>query len=143
MHWKRFPRRSLTCENRPALDCCKRLPCRFRNRYLHAVKRDPAAATIARVAAAAGVSRATVSRVMNGSPTVAAELASRVRAAAAELRYEPSLVARSLALGRTNTVSLVVPDLANPMFSDVLKGLSHAAATAGVRVLVAETDENA
>ena len=85
-------------------------------------------ATIGRVAAAAGVSRATVSRVMNGAPTVAPELASRVRAAAAALEYEPSLVARSLSLGRTSTVALMVPDLSNPMFQDVLKGLSQAAA---------------
>src|SRR5688572_13234974 len=105
-------------------------------------RRTTAGATISRVAAAAGVSRATVSRVMNGSTTVAPELASRVRAAAEALRYEPSPVARSLALGRTSTVSLVVPDLANPMFSDVLKGLSRAAAGSGYRLLVAETDEN-
>jgi LacI family transcriptional regulator len=102
----------------------------------------PAAATIGRVAEAAGVSRATVSRVMNGSPTVAPELAARVRAAAEALHYEPSPVARSLALGRTSTVSLIVPDLANPMFQDVLRGLSHAAATHGYRLLVAESNEN-
>ncbi|MBE1490003.1 LacI family DNA-binding transcriptional regulator [Plantactinospora soyae] len=104
---------------------------------------DRPAATIGRVAEAAGVSRATVSRVMNGSPTVAPELAARVRAAAEALNYEPSLVARSLALGRTSTVSLIVPDLANPMFQDVLRGLSHAAGTHGHRLLVAESNENA
>ncbi|MEO3924760.1 LacI family DNA-binding transcriptional regulator [Micromonosporaceae bacterium B7E4] len=103
---------------------------------------DRPSATIGRVAEAAGVSRATVSRVMNGSPTVAADLAARVRAAAEALNYEPSLVARSLALGRTSTVSLIVPDLSNPMFQDVLRGLSHAAATRGHRLLVAESNEN-
>ncbi|WP_422769140.1 LacI family DNA-binding transcriptional regulator [Plantactinospora sp. WMMC1484] len=105
-------------------------------------RRERSAATIGRVAEAAGVSRATVSRVMNGSPTVAAELAARVRAAAEALNYEPSLVARSLALGRTSTVSLIVPDLSNPMFQDVLRGLSHAAAGCGHRLLVAESNEN-
>lgn len=100
-------------------------------------------ATIDRVAAAAGVSRATVSRVMNGSTSVAPELAARVRAAAEALRYRPSAVARSLALGRTGTVSLVVPDLSNPMFQDVLRGLSQAAAVQGYRLLVAESNENA
>ncbi|MEV5410259.1 LacI family DNA-binding transcriptional regulator [Thermopolyspora sp. NPDC052614] len=104
---------------------------------------DHAKATIARVAEMAGVSRATVSRVMNGSPTVAPELAERVRTAAEALNYEPSQVARSLALGRTSTVSLIVPDLANPMFQDVLRGLSNAAGREGHRLLVAETGENA
>lgn len=106
------------------------------------VRRDPSAVNIGRVADAAGVSRATVSRVMNGSPTVAPELAARVRVAVEALNYQPSLVARSLALGRTSTVSLIVPDLSNPMFQDVLRGLSHAAAANGHRLLVAESNEN-
>jgi LacI family transcriptional regulator, galactose operon repressor len=113
-----------------------------RARRGRASRRDPDTVTITRVAAAAGVSRATVSRVMNGSLTVGPELAARVRNAAKALNYEPSLVARSLALGRTGTVSLVVPDLANPMFQDVLRGLSHAAAQADHRLLIAESNEN-
>jgi len=104
---------------------------------------DHTKATIARVADLAGVSRATVSRVMNGTPTVAPELVARVRAAAEALNYEPSQVARSLALGRTSTVSLIVPDLANPMFQDVLRGLSNAAGREGHRLIVAESNENA
>lgn len=99
-------------------------------------------ATISRVADAAGVSRATVSRVMNGSPTVAPHLADRVRSAAAALNYQPSIVARSLAVGRTSTIAFVVPDLANPMFQDVLRSLSHAAARQGHRLLVADSEEN-
>ncbi|WP_207757020.1 LacI family DNA-binding transcriptional regulator [Nonomuraea cypriaca] len=104
--------------------------------------RPAGSATISRVAEAAGVSRATVSRVMNGSPTVNPELAARVRAAAEALDYEPSVAARSLALGRTGTVSLVVPDLANPLFQGVLRGLSQAAGKAGRRLLVAESNED-
>lgn len=100
-------------------------------------------ATISRVAEAAGVSRATVSRVMNGSSTVAPELAERVRAAAVALDYQPSVLARSLAVGRTSTIALVVPDLANPMFQDVLRSLSHAAAAQGHRLLVADSEEDA
>ncbi|WP_116949842.1 LacI family DNA-binding transcriptional regulator [Jiangella endophytica] len=99
-------------------------------------------ATISRVAELAGVSRATVSRVMNGSSTVAPQLAERVRAAAATLNYQPSVLARSLAVGRTSTIALVVPDLGNPMFQDVLRSLSHAAATRGHRLLVADSEEN-
>ncbi|WP_130782465.1 LacI family DNA-binding transcriptional regulator, partial [Cellulomonas biazotea] len=70
------------------------------------------APTIAEVARIAGVSRATVSRVMNGHTTVDAELASRVKEVADQLHYRPSNVARSLSLGRTETVAVVVPDLA-------------------------------
>ncbi|WP_433557250.1 LacI family DNA-binding transcriptional regulator [Pseudonocardia xinjiangensis] len=103
---------------------------------------SPAGATISQVAAAAGVSRATVSRVMNGRATVAPELAERVRAAAAALGYSPSPVARSLALGRTSTVAFVVPDLSNPMFQSVLRGLGQAAAKEGHRLIVAESNED-
>ncbi|WP_182113703.1 MULTISPECIES: DUF6807 family protein [unclassified Actinotalea] len=99
--------------------------------------------TISQVADAAGVSRATVSRVMNGQATVAADIAERVRVAAADLRYRPSTVARSLSLGRTNSVALVVPDLGNPMFQQILRGAVAAAEPFGFRFLVAETVENA
>jgi len=100
-------------------------------------------ATIAQVAAAAGVSRATVSRVMNGQSTVAADMAERVRAAAAELQYRPSTMARGLSLGRTNSIALVVPDLGNPMFQQILRGAVAAAEPFGFRFLVAETAERA
>ena len=98
--------------------------------------------TIAHVAEAAGVSRATVSRVMNGLETVDPEIGRRVREAAERLNYTPSTVARSLAMGRTQTVAIVVPDLANPMFQETLRGLSRAAAKADYRVLVADSIEN-
>lgn len=98
--------------------------------------------TIADVARAAEVSRATVSRVMNGRVTVAPEIAERVRAAADRLNYRPSDLARSLSLGRTNMVALVVPDLGNPLFQQILRGITNASAAAGYRVLVAETDED-
>ncbi|WP_345714221.1 LacI family DNA-binding transcriptional regulator, partial [Kineococcus glutinatus] len=97
--------------------------------------------TISDVAAAAGVSRATVSRVMNQLSTVDPVLAERVREAARQLDYSPSTLARGLAIGRTHTVALVVPDLGNPAFQAVLRGLSRAAAHEGYRVLVAETAE--
>ena len=102
----------------------------------------PRAVTIARVAEAAEVSRATVSRVMNGRTSVDPRLAARVRRAAHELGYHPSTVARSLALGRTGVIGMVVPDLANPMFQAVLRGLSDAAAEEDSRVLVADSHEH-
>jgi len=99
-------------------------------------------ATIADVAARAGVSPATVSRVMNGTRAVDEEMTERVRMAARELDYSPSPLARSLVLGRTNTVAVVVPDLGNPTFHGVLRGLSHAAARNGFHVLVADSAES-
>ena len=99
-------------------------------------------ATIGDVATAAGVSRATVSRVMNGRSTVDATIAERVRDAAASLSYRPSNAARSLALGRTQTVALVVPDLGNPVFQQILRGVMDGAAEDGYRVLVADTVED-
>ena len=99
--------------------------------------------TIADVAARAGVSLATVSRVMNGNASVDQALAERVRAAAEELNYSASPLARSLVLGKTNTVAVVVPDLENPTFHGVLRGLSRAAARDGYHVLIADSAESA
>lgn len=93
------------------------------------------------VAKLAGVSLSTVSRAMNDNPTVDPALAERVKAAAAELGYTANPVARSLVLGRTQTVSVVIPDLANPTFQAILRGLSRAAAIDGYHVLISDTAE--
>ena len=98
--------------------------------------------TIAEVAARAGVSPATVSRVMNGHFAGEPAIADRVRRVAAELRYTPNPLARSLALGRTKAIALVVPDLANPAFQQVLSGLTKEAGKDGYRVLVADSAES-
>lgn len=100
-------------------------------------------ATIADVAAAAAVSRATVSRVLNGRESVDETLVARVHAAIAALDYRPSETARNLSLGRTNSVAVVVPDLENPMFQAILRGATRGAAAAGYQVLVADTQEDA
>ena len=99
----------------------------------------PRRVTITDVARTAGVSLSTVSRVMNGNATVDPVLAERVRGVAAELGYTASPLARSLVLGRTSTVAVVVPDLANPTFQGILRGLSRAAAADGYHVLIADS----
>ncbi|WP_297081635.1 LacI family DNA-binding transcriptional regulator [uncultured Demequina sp.] len=99
-------------------------------------------ATIAEVAAHAGVSPATVSRVMNGRFVGEPSVAERVRASARALDYHPNHLARSLALGRTGAVGLVVPDLANPAFQEVLSGLAKSAAEDGYRILVTDSAEH-
>jgi LacI family transcriptional regulator len=98
--------------------------------------------TIADVAARAGVSLSTVSRALNGNPTVDPALAERVKDAAAALDYTASPVARSLVLGRTQTVAVIVPDLGNPTFQGILRGLSRAAAADDYHVLVADSAES-
>jgi LacI family transcriptional regulator len=98
--------------------------------------------TIGDVADRAGVSPATVSRVMNGNTSVDEGLAQRVRAAATELNYSPSPLARSLVLGKTNTIAVVVPDLENPTFQGVLRGLSRSAGHDGYHVLIADSAES-
>ncbi len=104
--------------------------------------RRSAAATIAEVAKQAGVSPATVSRVMNGRFLGDAAIAERVHAVAEELSYSPNHLARSLALGQTSAIAFVVPDLANPAFQAMLSSLSKAAAKDGYRVLVADSAES-
>lgn len=102
---------------------------------------QPRSATIVAVAKLAGVSQATASRVMNDNPKVDPVLAERVRVAARELNYTTNSVARSLVLGRTNTIAILLPDLGNPTFQGILRGLSRAAAIDGYRVLIADSQE--
>lgn len=99
------------------------------------------AVTIADVAARARVSSASVSRVLNGNQTVDPDIVRHVRRAVADLGFRPNTVARSLVQGRTDTVAMVVPDLENPLFQSILKGVSIAAGADGYRVLVADTSE--
>ncbi|GAA4682375.1 LacI family DNA-binding transcriptional regulator [Frondihabitans cladoniiphilus] len=98
-------------------------------------------APISAVAELAGVSVSTVSRVMNRNATVDPEIASRVRKAAVTLNYAPNPLARSLVLGKTTTVAILVPDLANPTFQSMMRGVSRAAAKDGYRILVADSGE--
>src|SRR5947209_5063185 len=79
-------------------------------------------ATIQDVARRAGVSIATVSRVLNSSATVDAALAERVRAACGALQYQPNRAARALAGGRSAIIGMLVTDIQNPFFMDILRG---------------------
>lgn len=99
-------------------------------------------ATIDDVARLAGVSAATVSRVMNGHSTVRPATIKRVMDAAERLDYVPSNAARSLSLGSTHTVAFLMPDLSNPMFQQVLRGATRAAAGVGYRLLVSDSVED-
>ncbi|MCP9983128.1 LacI family DNA-binding transcriptional regulator [Actinomadura madurae] len=91
----------------------------------------------------AAVSPATVSRVLSGAKAVSADLERRVRAAVERLGYRPNPAAQGLLRGATHTIGMVVPDLSNPYFAEVLKGVTAAAEAADFRTLVSDTGENA
>lgn len=97
-------------------------------------------ARLADVAALAGVSPATASRVLNGSPhRVTEALHERVLSAARELRYTPNAQAQALARKSSGTVALLLHDVADPYFASIAGGVLAAADARGVRVLIADT----
>ena len=98
--------------------------------------------TLRDVAREAGVSLATASRAMSDAPHVSAANRAQVTRAAERLGYRPHPAARALTTGSTGTVGLVVPDLANPFFAAVAKGVQARARETGREVLVADTDED-
>jgi LacI family transcriptional regulator len=99
-------------------------------------------ATIADVAVRAGVSTATVSRVLSGVGKARAETGQRVRAAADELGYRPSGIARSLKLQATSTLGLIVTDIENPFFPQLVRGVEDAARDEGYAVLLCNASDD-
>ena len=97
--------------------------------------------TIRDVAARAGVSAATVSRVFSRPESVTLETRRRVLTAAEHLRYTPHPVARSLARGDTGNLGLVVPDIAVAFCAVVTKAVSQRARRDGYALFVADSDE--
>ncbi|HTJ57902.1 MAG TPA: LacI family DNA-binding transcriptional regulator [Devosiaceae bacterium] len=98
-------------------------------------------ATIKDVAQTAGVSTATVSAVVNDSAYVSPELRARVLAAIKELRYAPSLLARSLRRGHSQLLAIVVSDLSNPFFARVVCAAEATVADWGYSLVVFNSDE--
>lgn len=96
-------------------------------------------ATQADVARRAGVSRRTVSNVVNGYPHISPSVLARVREAIAELGYTPSQAARSLRLGRSGVVQLVIPELDVPYFAELARAIVEVANEQGFSVLVRQT----
>src|SRR3954451_22966713 len=94
------------------------------------------------VAALARVSPATVSRTLNHDPRVAPELQQRVRTAVDELGYRRNQVARSLRRQRVDAIGVVVPDVVNPHFSEMIGVVEDEAFRHGLRVLVCDTNES-
>jgi LacI family transcriptional regulator len=95
--------------------------------------------TIKDVARVSGVSSMTVSRVINDSERVSPETRRRVEQAIAELGYVPSRLARGLIRQKTGTLALIVPDVANPFFTLVVRGAEDVARRAGYRMILCDT----
>ncbi len=98
--------------------------------------------TIADVAREAGVSRQTVSRVINNKGEISPATLSHVRDVIERLGYRPSSIARGLATRKTLTIGLVVPDIANPFFAEIARGAGDVAHEAGYSLLLCTTAED-
>ena len=98
--------------------------------------------TMADVAREVGVSIMTVSRVINGKGDVSPTTRERVLQAIERLGYRPSGIARGLATQRTGTLGLVVPDVANPFFAEVARGVEQVAYAEGYNVFLCNTNED-
>ncbi len=98
--------------------------------------------TLSDVAARAGVSVSAVSRVLSNAPSsrVSDVTRARIQEAARELDYRPNFAARALKLARTNVVALVVPDLTNAIFSELMRGIEEAAHEIDHMVLLARAE---
>jgi len=97
--------------------------------------------TIRDVAERAGVSRQTVSRAINDKGEISPDTRARVLEIAREMGYWPNRLARGLRTQRTQTIGLVVPDIANPFFAEVARGASEVAHGEGYSVVLSNTNE--
>jgi LacI family transcriptional regulator len=100
---------------------------------------SPSNTTIRDVARLSGVSPMTVSRVINDSDRVSPETRRRVEEAISELGYVPSRLARGLSRQRTGTLAVIVPDVANPFFTAILRAAEEVARRADYHVILGDT----
>lgn len=98
--------------------------------------------TINDVAKVAGVSRQTVSRAMNDKGEISPATKERVMIAIDQLGYQPNRIAQSMVTRRTFTVGLVFPDILNPFFPEVARGVQDVAFEQGYNVFLCNTDDN-
>ncbi|WP_407272693.1 LacI family DNA-binding transcriptional regulator [Radiobacillus sp. PE A8.2] len=99
-------------------------------------------ATIQEVAKKAGVSVATVSRVLNDHTTVAEKTKIKVEQAIKELNYEPSVLGRNLRTSESKLLLVLIPSISNPFYSEIINGIEETALTKGYNILLCETDSN-
>lgn len=95
------------------------------------------------IADALGVTRITVSKALSDCPDISVEMRKKVKRVAQEMGYIPDITARNLHRKKTNTIGVVVPDIANSFFSCAIDGMMDAAATHGYHVMLTVSRENA
>jgi LacI family transcriptional regulator len=98
--------------------------------------------TIRDVAAAAGVSTATVSKYVNGAQRFSPAVEATIKAVIEQLGYRSNPLAQSMITGRTKTIGLSVLDVSNPHFTSIVKGANRVAQAHGYTLLLVDTDEN-
>lgn len=98
--------------------------------------------TLQDIANVAGVSSATVSRVINNSPLVKPDTRESVLSVIKKLNYVPNALARSLSLNETNTIGVIVPDILNPFFGNIVRGISTVLREMDYNITMCDTNEN-
>ncbi len=99
--------------------------------------------TLEDVASRAGVSRMTVSRVLNNRGGASEETQRRIREAARELNYRPNAMARSLKSRRSSIIGVIVPDISNPFFPEIFRGAESIAQASGYTLILSNVVESA
>lgn len=94
------------------------------------------------MAKAVNVSVTTVSRVLNDKPDVSEETKRKVEKAIKKLGYNPNGIARGLVLQKTFSIGIIIPDLSNPFFPEIVKGIQRKAKKLGYSVILYDTDNN-
>jgi LacI family transcriptional regulator len=105
-------------------------------------RRGKSPSTIYDIAKLAGVNPSTVSRALSKPGRINVKTEERIQAAAKELNYRLNPMARALPTGRTNTLGLLLADITNPMFFDVVRGAERAASLQGYTLILAESQES-
>src|SRR5438105_3604391 len=99
----------------------------------------PYGVSIADIARAACVSHTTVSRALRESPLISEATRKRIQRLASEMGYTPNAIAQSLQTRQTSTIGLVITSIADPFFSDIVKGVEEVARAAGFSVFLGTT----
>jgi LacI family transcriptional regulator len=98
--------------------------------------------TIKDIADACDVSKATVSRFINGSGYVSKDVADRLAGKIEELNYVPSATARSLSTKKSNVIGVIIPEVSNPFFAEIFKGISEIADKHDLNIFYCDTDND-
>ena len=98
-------------------------------------------AGIKEIAKITGVSLATVSRVFNDSPLVSPKTREKVLKAAKELDYRPNMMAAALRSGKSKIIGVIVPEVNNSFFSDIINGIERVVSDSGFNIIISQTHE--